>query len=58
MTAARLARLPSNRPALEAELIRLERELGATRSTDAIRLIAAERRRVIIELDHQAQGAA
>jgi hypothetical protein len=43
--------LPSSRPALMAEYERLERELAATRSRTARRLLSIERRRVVIALD-------
>lgn len=51
MRTAGVAPLPGNRPALEAEGERLERELGAARHPQARRLLAIERRRVVIELD-------
>jgi hypothetical protein len=43
--------LPSSRPALVAERERLERELAATLNRPALRLLAIERRRVVIALD-------
>lgn len=53
MTAHRtrgLMALPPSRPALEAELGRLERELARTPPPAARRLLAIERRRVVLAL--------
>lgn len=49
--------LPSSPKALEAELSRLERELGSTNAAKARRLLAIERRRVIVRLDLLAEAA-
>lgn len=46
-----LMALPRNVPALEAERSRLERELERRQPPAARRLLAIERRRVIVRLD-------
>lgn len=43
--------MPSSRPALEAELGRLERELGRTPAGAARRVLAIERRRTLFRLE-------
>lgn len=49
---------PSNLPALESERVRLERELAHTRTPAARRLLACERRRVIVRQDELAEATA
>lgn len=46
--------LPANRPALEAERSRLERELDKLAVPAHRRILAIERRRVIVRLDELA----
>jgi hypothetical protein len=55
-----LLELPPSAPALRAELERLEHELAAptVRARPARRLLAIERRRVVVRLDELDGGAA
>lgn len=46
-----LLTLPSSRPALEADVARLERELGHAPPGRRRRVLALERRRAVIALD-------
>lgn len=48
---------PRNLPALESERARLERELAVVRWPRARRLLACERRRVIVRQDELAEAA-
>lgn len=48
--------LPGSRPALAAELERLDRELGRLTSGRARRILAMERRRVLVRLEQLEAG--